>query len=623
MRRSMEDGDMDAVVQKPQDNQRKRRPSRLLVWAIASTLLVLSLALGLGLGLSLKHHGAAPATTPRPRPPTPTAVWQPAVGASWQIVLSQVLDIDDNNPRVEPDAEVFDIDMFLHQNSTVIENLHKLGKKVICYFSAGSYEPDRPDAYKFQSSDLGADLKGWPGERWVNISSPSIREIIAARVETASQMGCDAIDPDNVDGYQNNNGLSLTSDDSVELIDFIVDRASERKIAVGLKNAPDIIPDVISLVQFAVNEQCAEYDVCGATRPFIKANKPVFHIEYPPDAPSVSKAQSDDACTSRGSSSFSTIMKTLTLDGWAQYCDDEVVAIFTECLSLDATKADPSKMFPGSSHGEAPFILLPLYIYPSPKAWEPLLSMIATSKSGFLVVVNPNNGPGRTPTPDNNYIAALTALSAAPNVKILGYVFCDYGNRPLADLEGDIRQYHTWTDRYCRSSTFPEQPKPLICHSTAIAIRIDGIFFDEAPFKSQHVELMAMIANFTRLTFQQGRSCAGSPPTVIYNPGVFAHPSHYESADYIVVFENEVGEWDSSYVEANLAKLPEDLRRRSVAIGHSAMCVEQQLKFVDKVVTAGLAGHFATAVPGYTEFCPNWQEYVRYADKAGKETLGA
>ncbi|KAK1753916.1 glycoside hydrolase superfamily [Echria macrotheca] len=303
--------------------QTRPRRDKLVIYAIVSSLLILSLALGLGLGLGLRHQGTHSPSKPSPsRPPIPSAVWQPNVGETWQIVLNEVLNIDDNDPVVEPNVDVFDIDLFLHQNTTVVSNLQKLGKKVICYFSAGSYEPDRPDSYSFSDSDLGKELDGWPGERWLNISSPSVRDIMAARIEIASQMGCDAIDPDNVDGYQNDNGLDLTSDDSVEFMNFLVDTASQYKIAVGLKNAGDIIPDLLPRVQFAVNEQCAQFDNCGTTRPFIKTKKPVFHIEYPRGAPSnVTEAESKDACTSAGATDFSTAIKAKNLSGWVEYCD--------------------------------------------------------------------------------------------------------------------------------------------------------------------------------------------------------------------------------------------------------------------------------------------------------------
>lgn len=307
-----------------------RRRSRLVLWAVVSTLLILALALGLGLGFGLKRSqggqgspAASSSSSPSSIPSAvPSGVWQPKVDATWQIVLDNALDIDDANPTVEPNVDVFDIDMFLHQNSTVVANLHKLHKKVVCYFSAGSYEPDRPDSYKFQSSDLGDDLTGWPGERWLNISSPAVQDIMASRIQIASEMGCDAIDPDNIDGYQNDNGLDLTSDDSIDFVTFLVRKARQYNLSIGLKNSPDIIPDVLSLVQFAVNEQCAQDSNCGTFHPFIKANKPVFHIEYPQGAPNnVTTTDSSDACSATGASHFSTLMKNMDLDGWVRYCD--------------------------------------------------------------------------------------------------------------------------------------------------------------------------------------------------------------------------------------------------------------------------------------------------------------
>jgi len=324
MARSLDEEDRGFEVGGPKDHQStmtRSRRSKITIWAIVSTVVILGLALGLGLGFTLKHGGTPSEPSPTRQPP-PAAVWQPDVGVSWQIVLDQVLDMDDENPSVEPNVDVYDIDMFLHQNSTAVANLHKLGKKVICYFSAGSFEPGRPDSYRFPKSVLGSELKGWPGEYWLDLSSPSVRDIMASRVDIASQMGCDAIDPDNLDGYQNDNGLSLTTDESIDFLEFLVARASPLKLAVGLKNAPDIIAQALPMVQFAVNEQCAQVGNCGPFRSFVKAGKPVFHIEYPSGAPNdVTTAESNNACTSVGSKGFSTVMKKMKLDGWVQYCD--------------------------------------------------------------------------------------------------------------------------------------------------------------------------------------------------------------------------------------------------------------------------------------------------------------
>ncbi|KAK3316765.1 glycoside hydrolase superfamily [Apodospora peruviana] len=298
--------------------------TRVFLYAIAGILIV-ALALGLGLGFGLKHDECPPTTSPLPSS-TPSAVWKPAVGSSWQIILSQKVEIDSNNPIVRPDVDVFDIDLFVHQNSSVIASLHKLGKKVICYFSAGSYEPYRPDSSRFLKSDLGAQMDGWPDERWLNLRSTSVREVMVSRISLARDMGCDAIDPDNVDGYENDNGLDLTREDSIDFVAFLAGKAKEKKLAIGLKNANDIVTDVLDAVQFSVNEQCAEYSACESFAPFIEAGKPVFHIEYPSGAPEkIATADSKSACSAKGASRFSTVLKSENLDSWVEYCDGRTV----------------------------------------------------------------------------------------------------------------------------------------------------------------------------------------------------------------------------------------------------------------------------------------------------------
>jgi hypothetical protein len=132
-----------------------------------------------------------------------STLWQPAVGSAWQIVLSGNINPSANLTKRVP---IVDIDLYSNTNGgkdakTIIGNLRTSGKKVICYFSAGTYEPYRPDSSKFNSSDLGAKLPAWPDERWLNIRSERVRTILRARIALAAKMGCNAIDPDNMDGY--------------------------------------------------------------------------------------------------------------------------------------------------------------------------------------------------------------------------------------------------------------------------------------------------------------------------------------------------------------------------------------------------------------------------------------
>lgn len=93
-----------------------------------------------------------------------------------------------------------------------------------------------------------------------------------------------------------------------------------------------------------------------------------------------------------------------------------------------------------------PFVLVPLYIYPFPTAWEPLyVAADSHPELDFLVVVNPNSGPGPGILPDANYIEALARLTAAPNVKVIGYVHCSYGKRLLDELVAEVSAYRGWT----------------------------------------------------------------------------------------------------------------------------------------------------------------------------------
>ncbi|KAF3761882.1 hypothetical protein M406DRAFT_324265 [Cryphonectria parasitica EP155] len=325
----------------------------IVISALVAAVVVLALALGLGLGLGLHRggsggsgsSGSSSSCTDTGNCTTGPANSSVPVFASdhvaWQIVLSQTLTLDNEtkddatlvtpNQTTSPNVTVFDIDMFLHQNLSVVQDLRAQGMHVICYFSSGSYEPYRPDSWKFHSDDLGNELDGWPGEYWLDLNSNNVRNIMISRIEIAAQMNCSGIDPDNVDGYDNDNGLGLTEDDSINFVQFLANEAASRGMMTGLKNAGGIIDDVLDYVQFSVNEQCVEYDECDMFQAFPNASKPVFHIEYPAGDDDTAKASFDTSTVSQycdvdltsGQNGFNTVLKYMNLSGWVQYCDDK------------------------------------------------------------------------------------------------------------------------------------------------------------------------------------------------------------------------------------------------------------------------------------------------------------
>jgi hypothetical protein len=222
------------------------------------------------------------------------------------------------------DAPVYDIDMF--DNSVmVISDLQKMGRKIICYFSAGTYENWHPDASDFHSSDFGNKLPDWSGEWWLDTNSENVREVMKTRLDLAKKKGCDGVDPDNIDAYDNSNGLGLTKADAINYVTFLAKEADARGLAIGLKNGGDIIGSVINNMQWCVNEQCAQYDECAMFDSFIQANKPVFHIEYPKSAGinnnnAVTPKQRSAACNAANEKGFSTVIKNMDLDDWVEYC---------------------------------------------------------------------------------------------------------------------------------------------------------------------------------------------------------------------------------------------------------------------------------------------------------------
>lgn len=50
-----------------------------------------------------------------------------------------------------------------------------------------------------------------------------VRNVMKSRISLAASKGCDGIEPDNIDAYDN--GTALTSSDSVDYLEFLADEA--------------------------------------------------------------------------------------------------------------------------------------------------------------------------------------------------------------------------------------------------------------------------------------------------------------------------------------------------------------------------------------------------------------
>ncbi|WP_406344931.1 endo alpha-1,4 polygalactosaminidase [Streptomyces sp. NBC_00648] len=244
-------------------------------------------------------------STPSAPSPTPTgARWQPQPGLAWQWQLTGKLD-----PTV--DVPVYDVDGF-NITKAQVDDLHRRGRKVICYVSTGAWEDFRPDADRFPKSVLGKS-NGWKGERWLDVRRTDVLgPLMAKRFDMCREKGFDAVEPDNMDGYDNETGFPLTAAQQLAYNRLVARLAHDRGLAVGLKNDLDQIPELVGDFDFAVNEQCAEFGECDQLAPFVKAGKAVFNVEY--------ELTPGKFCDAARGLRLSAMRKQLALGVWRQAC---------------------------------------------------------------------------------------------------------------------------------------------------------------------------------------------------------------------------------------------------------------------------------------------------------------
>jgi hypothetical protein len=214
-------------------------------------------------------------STPVPISPALLSTWwHPAPGLTWQWHLS--------DPPVDTsvDARVYDIDLF-DNDAAVVEELHGRGRMVIGYISVGSWEDWRPDKGSFPLEVLGKDYEGWPGEKWLDIRQIDLlAPIMRRRLDLCKAKGFDAVEPDNIQIHDNATGFPIIYKDQLKYAGWLADEAHARGLAIGLKNASDMVRDSLSFFDFSITEDCFYEGWCEEVLPFIQAGKPVFAAEY-------------------------------------------------------------------------------------------------------------------------------------------------------------------------------------------------------------------------------------------------------------------------------------------------------------------------------------------------------
>jgi hypothetical protein len=247
------------------------------------------------------------------------ACWQPALHSRWQYQLeaAQTASGDCKLPAtggidagitatpfsgggpVSPD--VFDIDFLVDavcapggdtDNTAAVAAIHAAGAKAICYLSAGTDEPFRPDHQLYVDFDttcggclFGKPVGGFREEHWLDIDDDQgqrtfILGRVAARLDRCKADGFDAVEFDNVEAYANPTGLPISEATQLLFNASLANLAHARGLTAALKNDLGQVTELVPYFDMAVNEQCQQFDECAALDPFIDAGKAVFQVEY-------------------------------------------------------------------------------------------------------------------------------------------------------------------------------------------------------------------------------------------------------------------------------------------------------------------------------------------------------
>jgi hypothetical protein len=207
-------------------------------------------------------------------------------------------------------------------------------------------------------------------------------------------------------------------------------------------------------------------------------------------------------------------------------------------------------------------ILYPLYSYPNwydtqTYLWDEIAD--AADQVDITAIINPSNGPGGSGDPNADYLYGLSDL-AAGGVNMMGYVFTDYGNRPIADVKADIDKYYT---DYVFSAGLP----------------FSGVFFDEAAsgadqaLEDYYGELYAYAKSYAEFD------------TVVLNHGINASESYTQYADINIVYEGSYTNWLDYDPDAYLPDYSAD---QFGAFVHSTSSASDMENAIDLAVDRGI-----------------------------------
>lgn len=235
--------------------------------------------------------------------------WRPPADAVWDYRLIEP-------PTAVPAGVTVLVSDLFDTPAARVRAFRAKGVPTVCYLNAGAWEDWRSDAADYPAAVKGNDYEGWPGERWLDIRRLDLlAPILRKRLDLCKKKGFLAVDPDNIDGWQNNTGFPLTKADQIRFNTWLAREAHRRGLSIGLKNAPELASRLVSLFDFTIVESCVAQKWCRMTQPFRAAGKAILAVEYTDQ-----KMTPQKVCPVAARRGISAIIKRRSLDAWRRAC---------------------------------------------------------------------------------------------------------------------------------------------------------------------------------------------------------------------------------------------------------------------------------------------------------------
>jgi hypothetical protein len=215
--------------------------------------------------------------------------------------------------RIDTTVRAFFFDIDGSSSRRTVRQLHHRGRKVACYLNAGAWETYRADKDDYPPEVLGKRYEGYPQERWVDIRRIDLlAPILTARLGACKSKGFDGVDPDNLNGFENDTGFPLSGDDQLRFNAWLANEAHALGLSIGLKNDGAQSRPLVPYFDWVIVEQCIEQRNCGDYAAFKHARKPIFAIEY--------RHATRKACAEAKRRGMSVIFKTPALTATRRTC---------------------------------------------------------------------------------------------------------------------------------------------------------------------------------------------------------------------------------------------------------------------------------------------------------------